>query len=364
MKEKTMKKKVLAAMSGGVDSSVAAAILMKDYEVTGATMKLFTNEDIQLDRQKTCCSLDDVEDARYVAYKLGFEHYVYHFGEKFKECVMDRFSNAYINGDTPNPCIDCNRFIKFDALLKRAELLGMDYIATGHYVRKDFDEVTGRYVLKKGLDESKDQSYVLYGMTQEQLAKTLFPIGNLTKAQTRAIAEEKGLLNAQKPDSQDICFVPDGDYAGFIERYTGKTFPKGNFLDKNGNVLGQHNGIIRYTIGQRKGLGIALGVPAYVVSKNVADNTVTLGSNDDLFTDTVYGTEVNWVSIACPTAPLRVKAKVRYNQKEQPAVLYPLENHRVKLIFDNPQRAVTSGQAVVFYDGDRLLGGGTITMTE
>ena len=355
-----MKKKVLVAMSGGVDSSVAAAVLMNDYEVTGATMKLFTNEDIQLDRQKTCCSLDDVEDARYVAHKLGFDHYVYNFGDRFKEDVIDRFNNAYINGDTPNPCIDCNRFIKFNALLKRAELLSMDYIATGHYVRREFDENTQRYILKKGLDESKDQSYVLYGMTQEQLAKTLFPIGNLTKNQTRAIALEKDLINASKPDSQDICFVPDGDYAGFIERYTQKTFPKGNFIDKDGNILGEHNGIIRYTIGQRKGLGIALGVPAYVVSKNVAENTVTLGSNDDLFTDTVYGKEVNWVSIDCPKEPLKVKARVRYNQKEQPATLYHLENNCVKLIFDKPQRAVTSGQAVVFYDGDILLGGGTI----
>lgn len=357
-----MKKKVLVAMSGGVDSSVAAAVLMEEYEVTGATMKLFTNEDVQLDRQKTCCSLDDVQDARYVAHKLGFEHYVYNFGDRFKECVIDRFNNAYINGDTPNPCIDCNRFIKFDALLKRAELLGQDYIATGHYVRRDFDEKSGRYILRKGIDETKDQSYVLYGMTQEQLAKTLFPIGELTKARTRAIAEEKGLINASKPDSQDICFVPDGDYAKFIENYTGRTFPKGDFIDKDGNVLGEHNGIIRYTIGQRKGLGIALGVPAYVVSKNIEKNTVVLGSNDDLFTDTVYGQDVNWVSVECPTEPLQVKAKVRYNQKEQPATLYPLENGNVKLIFEKPQRAVTSGQAVVFYDGDILLGGGTITM--
>ena len=295
-----------------------------------------------------------------ITHKLGFEHYVYNFGDRFKENVIDRFNNAYINGETPNPCIDCNRFIKFNALLKRAELLSVDYIATGHYVRREFDENTQRYILKKGLDETKDQSYVLYGMTQEQLAKTLFPIGNLTKNQTRAIALEKDLINASKPDSQDICFVPDGDYAGFIERYTQKTFPKGNFIDKDGNILGEHNGIIRYTIGQRKGLGIALGVPAYVVSKNVAENTVTLGSNDDLFTDTVYGKEVNWVSIECPKEPLKVKARVRYNQKEQHATLYPLENNCVKLIFDKPQRAVTSGQAVVFYDDDILLGGGTI----
>ncbi len=352
-------KKVLVAMSGGVDSSVAAAILMKDYDVTGATLRLFTNEDIQLDRNKSCCSLDDVEDARFVANKLGFNHYVYNFGDRFKECVIDKFNNSYMNGLTPNPCIDCNRFIKFDALLKRAELLENDYIATGHYVRRRFDESTGKFKLLKGLDPSKDQSYVLYGMTQYQLSKTLFPIGELTKEQTREIARQYGLANASKPDSQDICFVPDGDYASFIEKYTGKNFPVGDFVDKNGNILGRHRGIIRYTIGQRKGLGIALGVPAYVVSKDTEKNTVTLGSNEDLFTDTAYVCDVNWISGAAPDVPTRICAKIRYNHKEQPATLYPLENGDIKVVFDSPQRAITCGQAIVCYDGDTVLGGGT-----
>ena len=347
-------------MSGGVDSSVAAVLLMKDYDVIGATLRLFTNEDIQLDCKKSCCSLDDVEDARYVASKLGFHHYVYNFGERFKECVIDKFNNSYINGLTPNPCIDCNRFIKFDALLKRAELLGQDYIATGHYVRRGYDEKTGRYFLKKGKDPSKDQSYVLYGMTQEQLSKTLFPVGEITKERTREIAREYELVNASKPDSQDICFVPGGDYASFIENYTGKQFPKGSFIDTNGNILGEHNGIIRYTVGQRKGLGIALGKPAYVVSKDMEHNTVTLGSNEDLFTDTAYANDVNWLSIAEPKTPLRVNARVRYNQKEQPATLYPLQNGNIKVVFDQPQRAITCGQALVCYDDDLVLGGGTV----
>lgn len=357
------REKVMVAMSGGVDSSAAAAILSKDYEVVGVTLRLFTNEDINLDRSRTCCSLDDVEDARRVANKLGINFYVYNFGDRFKECVIDKFNNSYINGRTPNPCIDCNRFIKFDALLKRAELLEQDYIATGHYVRRRYNNKTGKFELLKGIDPSKDQSYVLYGLTQYQLSKTLFPIGELTKPQTRELAEKIGLVNANKPDSQDICFVPDGDYAKFIEEYTGQKFPEGDFVDKDGNVLGRHSGIIRYTVGQRKGLGIALGAPAYVVSKDIENNRVVLGSNDDLFTDTAYADDVNWISGEAPIEPIRISAKVRYNQKEQPAILYPMENGNIKVVFDAPQRAITYGQAIVCYDGEKVLGGGTCVPT-
>lgn len=348
-------------MSGGVDSSAAAALLSRDYIAVGATMRLYTNEDIGID-SRTCCSLDDVEDARSAANKLGMEFYVFNFGDRFRECVIDKFNDAYIRGLTPNPCIECNRCLKFDSLLRRAREIGCGYIATGHYVRRRFDEKTGKYLLLKGLDQSKDQSYVLYGMTQYQLEHTLFPVGELTKIQTREIAEQYGLVNAHKPESQDICFVPDGDYASFIERDTGRSFPEGDFVDIDGNVLGRHKGIIRYTIGQRKGLGIALGKPAYVVEKDVARNRVVLGNNEDLFTDTAAAENFNWISGQAPDAPIRVRARVRYNQKEQPAVLYPESGGRVRAVFDQPQRAVTPGQALVCYDGDIVLGGGEICL--
>ena len=348
-------------MSGGVDSSAAAALLSRDYIAVGATMRLYTNEDIGID-SRTCCSLDDVEDARSAANKLGMEFYVFNFGDRFRECVIDKFNDAYIRGLTPNPCIECNRCLKFDSLLRRAREIGCGYIATGHYVRRRFDEKTGKYLLLKGLDQSKDQSYVLYGMTQYQLEHTLFPVGELTKIQTREIAEQYGLVNAHKPESQDICFVPDGDYASFIERDTGRSFPEGDFVDMDGNVLGRHKGIIRYTIGQRKGLGIALGKPAYVVEKDVARNRVVLGNNEDLFTDTAAAENFNWISGQAPDAPIRVRARVRYNQKEQPAVLYAESGGRVRAVFDQPQRAVTPGQALVCYDGDIVLGGGEICL--
>ena len=257
--------KVLIAMSGGVDSS-AAAFLMKEQgcECIGATMKLFHNEDIGVSRTKTCCSLEDVEDARLVALRLGIPYYVFNFSDDFKGQVIDRFISSYERGATPNPCIDCNRYLKFERLYKRARILGCDAIVTGHYAR--IEQENGRWLLKKSLDESKDQSYVLYSLTQEQLAHTRMPLGAMHKSETRRIAEEQGFYNADKPDSQDICFVPDGDYAGFIARYTGHDCPAGDFVDESGHVLGQHKGIVHYTVGQRKGLGIAADAPLYVVN--------------------------------------------------------------------------------------------------
>ncbi len=355
-------KKVMAGMSGGVDSSVAAMLLRDSgYEVMGVTLKLFSDEDIiQAQKDgKTCCALSDVEDARSVAYRLGFEHLVFNFRDNFRHHVMQQFADCYLSGRTPNPCIECNRHVKFDKMLRRAMELGYDYIATGHYAVNEYDEKSGRYLLKRPADRSKDQTYVLYSLTQEQLAHTLFPLGKLEKSQVRELAEKAGLVNSSKPDSQDICFVPDGDYASFIQKFTGADIPEGSFVDTDGKILGTHKGIINYTIGQRKGLGISLGKPAYVVSKDVSSNTVTLGDEADLYTKTLTAEGVNLISVAEITEPVRITAKTRYSQTEQPAVL-SIRNGEYIVEFDEPQRAVTSGQAVVFYDGDIVLGGGTI----
>jgi len=352
-------KKALIAMSGGVDSSLAAK-LIKDagYECMGCTMKLYDNEDIGISKGHTCCSLDDVEDARSVANRLGIPYYVFNFKDDFREKVIARFVDSYENGLTPNPCIECNRFLKFDKLFERARVLGCDYVVTGHYVR--IEEKNGEYFLKKALDETKDQSYVLYSMTQEQLAHTLFPLGGMKKTEVRELAEANSFINAAKPDSQDICFVPDGDYASFLERYTGKTYAPGNFIDSEGNVLGTHKGTVRYTIGQRKGLGIAAGKPIYVSEINVKDNTVTLTDEDKLFSDTLTAVDFNWISGRVPESEISCSAKIRYRHKEQPATAYPQADGSVKLVFEQPQRAITPGQAVVLYDGDTVLGGGRI----
>ena len=269
--------KVMVGMSGGVDSSVAAKLLIDSgYDVTGVTLKLFDGGDISEDF-RTCCSLSDVEDARSVCYRLGIDHFVFNFKEAFRKKVINQFTESYLNGKTPNPCIECNRHIKFDKMLRRAEELGFDYIATGHYAERVYDYKTNRYILKRPKDRSKDQTYVLYGLTQYQLSKTLFPLGEYEKSDIRRIAEAAGLINSRKPDSQDICFVPDGDYASFIKKNTGAEIKEGNFISADGDVIGRHKGIINYTIGQRRGIGISIGKPAYVTDKNALENTVTIG---------------------------------------------------------------------------------------
>ncbi|WP_294467588.1 tRNA 2-thiouridine(34) synthase MnmA [uncultured Ruminococcus sp.] len=359
-----MAKKALIAMSGGVDSSVAAYLIKEQgFEATGITLKLFDNEDIGEKKEKTCCSLDDIDDARNVCYKLGIPYYVYNFKDSFKENVISRFISAYENGTTPNPCIDCNRYIKFEKLMRRAEELEFDYVVTGHYAVIEYNAETGRYLLKKSADSSKDQSYVLYSLTQKQLAKTLFPLGNMTKEQTREIAEKLGLINAHKHDSQDICFVPDGDYAKFIEQYTGRTYPHGNFVDESGKVLGEHKGIIRYTVGQRKGLGLALPHPMYVKKKDLGKNEVILCENSGLFSRELYATDINLITCDKIDKPIKVKARVRYNQSEQSAVVEQIDDNTLHIVFDEPQRAISYGQAVVLYDGDYVVGGGTICRT-
>lgn len=351
--------KVMAAMSGGVDSSVAAYLLLQQgLEVVGATMKLFQNSDIDVPKEKACCSLDDVEDAKSVCARLGVPHYVLNMTADFQTEVMERFVRAYEQGFTPNPCIDCNRYMKFERLLHKAITLEMDGVATGHYAR--IEKQGDRLVLKKAADSKKDQSYVLYSLTQEQLQHTLFPLGGLTKTEVREIAQANGFVNAKKHDSQDICFVPNGDYFSFIEKYTGKTYPAGDFVDLQGKVLGTHKGIIRYTVGQRRGLGLALPASMYVVEKDLPNNRVVLGFNEDLFSKEVTVQDINLSACDSLETPTRLSAKIRYNQTEQPATVTQVDENTLKIVFDTPQRAVTRGQAAVLYDGDTVVGGGTI----
>ena len=348
--------KALIAMSGGVDSSVAAYLMQQaGFDCAGATMQLCDNELLG------CNQADNVEDARSVAHRLGMGFHVFNHTNEFRQMVVDSFIQCYEQGGTPNPCIDCNRHLKFDALLQKALSLGYDYIATGHYARIEKDPDSGRYLLLRAADKAKDQTYFLSCLNQQQLAHTKLPLGTLTKEQVREIAVEQGFINARKRDSQDICFIPDGDYKAFMERYTGKQYPAGDFLDRSGNVIGRHSGAVGYTIGQRKGLGLAMGEPVYVCDKNMEKNTVTVGSNDALFQKTLRAKDWNWIPFPALTQPIRVTSKVRYRHVEQPATVYPEENGYARVEFDEPQRAITTGQAVVLYDGDLVVGGGTIT---
>jgi len=353
-------KKILLAMSGGVDSSVAAYLLKQSgHHLTGAMMKLYSNDDIpESHRQKGCCSLEDAEDARAVANALNIPFFVFNFTDTFAEAVMERFIKAYQNGQTPNPCIDCNRFMKFERFIRRASELDCTHISTGHYARITKDP-NGRFLLQTGIDKTKDQSYVLYAMTQSQLSQTLLPLGALTKNEVRAIAQEQNFINAKKRDSQDICFAPDGDYAGFIERYTGNPIQKGQFI-KNNQPIGEHRGIIHYTIGQRKGLGLYNPEPLYVTGLNPAENTVAVGTNEELFSHTLKANDINLIPFDKLDGALRVQAKIRYSHLPQPATLHQLDDDTIRLDFDTPQRAITPGQAVVVYDSETVIGGGTI----
>lgn len=353
----------MIAMSGGVDSSVAAYLMQQaGYDCMGVTMKLYENEDAGVPRGHTCCALDDVEDARRVAYALGMPYYVFNYKDAFREQVMARFAAAYQRGATPNPCLDCNRYLKFGLLESRARALGCEVLATGHYARIE-QLPDGRYTLRKAVDASKDQSYVLAWLTQEQLAHTRFPLGGLHKTEAREIAEAHGFCNAHKHDSQDICFVPDGDYVTFLQRQ-GLTLTPGDFLDEAGRVLGRHRGLPCYTIGQGKGLGVAVGRHVYVLEKDQVHNAIVLGDDAALYASSLLASHVNWISGQIPAAPVRCAAKTRYSQVETPCTAYPLPDGGLRVVFDQPQRAITAGQAVVLYDGDEVLGGGTIEKSE
>ena len=354
------KKKVVIGMSGGVDSSVAAALLLDEgYEVIGLTMRLWDVEE----EKSVCCNSSAVDDARLVCQRLGIEHHVADFRKEFDCDVIDYFVNEYQNGRTPNPCIVCNKHLKFDAMLKKAEELGADYIATGHYARVEFDKGLNRYLLKRSDSSAKDQTYALYTLSQKQLSKIIMPLSRLeSKAETREIAERLGLITSKKPDSMEICFIPDNDYASFIKRRTGKEDIPGNFVDTEGNILGQHRGIIHYTVGQRKGLGVTFGKPMFVLKIDAVKNEVVLGEKGTEFSDSLTAHKLNFITFDELTGPIRVAAKVRYSAREAEATVESMGNGRAKVTFDSPQRAITPGQAVVFYEigGENVIGGGII----
>ena len=355
------KEKVVVGMSGGVDSSVAAWLLKEQgYEVIGVTMQIWQDEnEVTLEENGGCCGLSAVEDARRVAGLLDIPHYVMNFKADFKRFVMDYFISEYLAGRTPNPCIACNRYVKWEALLKRSLDIGAAYIATGHYARIS-RLANGRYVLRQSVTAAKDQTYALYSLTQEQLAHTLMPVGAYTKEEIREIAGKLGLSVARKPDSQEICFVPDQDYAGFIERTTGKPPPEGNFVQSDGTVLGRHKGIIHYTIGQRRGLGLAMGRRVVVTEIRPDTNEVVIGEQEDVWTDQLEANRLNWMAVSDLKEKQEATAKIRYNHAGTPCTLQKTGPDQISVRFHEPVRAVTPGQAVVFYEGDCVLGGGTI----
>lgn len=372
---------VMMAMSGGVDSSVAALLLCQEgLSVTGATMKLFGNADLACDGESACCSLDDVEDAKAVCRRLGIPHYTFNFGDLFGQQVIDRFCATYLEGATPNPCIDCNRYLKFDALQRRRRELGLDYVATGHYARRRFDDATGRWQLLRARDEGKDQSYVLYHLTQDALSHMLFPLGDLTKSEVRDVARTHGFVNAEKAESQDICFVPDGDHVGFIAhrlrsmigsggidaKGSGEAeslpaaFLPGPIVDRSGKVLGTHRGLIHYTVGQRKGIGVAAPAPLYVFAKDAATNALIVGMADEVLVKGVVARDLNLIAVERIEEPCVAQVKTHYRQRAVEAVVRQTGDDELTVTFAQPQRAAAPGQALVLYDGDVVIGGGTI----